>query len=97
MHQTIYDELKSVASRQEMTTYSAIAPLAGLDMDNPADRDAMRQLRRHFDARASAGTSVADCHRRAQAGQHPWTRILRTGAAARSAGAGRRPASLLLS
>jgi hypothetical protein len=44
MHQAIYDELKRVAHRQEMTTYSAIAPLAGLDMDNPADRDAMRRL-----------------------------------------------------
>lgn len=44
MHQAIYDELKRVAHRQEMTTYSTIAPLAGLDMDNPADRDAMRRF-----------------------------------------------------
>src|SRR2546426_10096335 len=44
MPQAIFDELKRVAERQEMTTSSAIAPLAGLDMDNPADRDAMRRL-----------------------------------------------------
>ena len=44
MHQAVYDELRRVANRQEMTTYGAIAPLAGLDMNNPADRDAMRRL-----------------------------------------------------
>ncbi len=40
----IYEELKRVARHQETTTYSAIAPLASLDMDNPAHRDQMRQL-----------------------------------------------------
>ncbi len=44
LHQPIYDELKRVAERQETTTYSAIAPLAGLDMDSPADRDTIRQI-----------------------------------------------------
>lgn len=40
----IYEELKRIASRQETTTYSAIAPLARLDMENPAHRNEMRQL-----------------------------------------------------
>lgn len=40
----IYEELKRIARGQEMTTYSAIAPLAGLDMENPAHRDAIRQI-----------------------------------------------------
>jgi hypothetical protein len=44
LHKPIYKELKRVARRQEMTNYSAIAPLAGLDMDNPAHRDEMRQI-----------------------------------------------------
>lgn len=43
-HPAIYEELKRIAERQETTTYSAIAPLAGLDMENPADRDAMRRI-----------------------------------------------------
>ena len=34
LHEPIYEELKRVANHQEMTNYSAIAPLAGLDMDN---------------------------------------------------------------
>ncbi len=44
LHQPIYKELKRLAKRQETTTYSAIAPLAALDMDNPADRQEMRQI-----------------------------------------------------
>lgn len=44
LHQAIYAELKQVASRQETTIYSAIAPLAGLDMENPADREEIRQI-----------------------------------------------------
>jgi hypothetical protein len=44
LHRTIYEELKRLAKREEMTHYSAIAVLAGLDMDNPAHRDEMRQL-----------------------------------------------------
>ena len=44
LQEPIYEELKKVANRQEMTTYSAIAPFAGLDMDNPVHRDEMRQI-----------------------------------------------------
>ena len=44
LHKAIYEELKRVASRQAMTTYSDIAPLAVLDMENPADRDAIRLI-----------------------------------------------------
>lgn len=44
LRQPIYEELKRVAQRQETTTYSAIAPLAGLDMGNSADRDAIRHI-----------------------------------------------------
>ena len=40
----IYEELKRVARRQQMTRYSDIAPLAGLDMDSPADREEMRKI-----------------------------------------------------
>jgi len=41
LHEPIYEELKRVANHQEMTNYSAIAPLAGLDTDaedRPLDR-----------------------------------------------------------
>lgn len=44
LHKPIYDELKRLARRQQMTNYSAIAPLAGLDMENPDHRDVMREL-----------------------------------------------------
>ncbi len=44
LHKPIYEELKRLAKRQEMTNYSVIAPLASLDMENPAHRDEMRQL-----------------------------------------------------
>lgn len=44
LHRPVYEELKRVARRQEITTYSAIAPLAGLDMDSPADRDEIRKI-----------------------------------------------------
>jgi len=44
LHRAIYEQLKRVAKRQQMTTYSDIAPLAGLDMDSPADREEMRKI-----------------------------------------------------
>ena len=44
LDKAIYEELKRIARRSEMTTYSAIAPLASLDMENPADRDRIRQI-----------------------------------------------------
>jgi len=44
LHKPIYDELKRLAKRQATTTYGAIAPLAALEMDNPPDREEMRQI-----------------------------------------------------
>lgn len=44
MHQGIYAELKRVAKEQRYTTYSDIAPLAKLDMEEPADRVEIGQL-----------------------------------------------------
>jgi len=41
LHKPTYEELMRVAKRQQMTTYSDIAPLAGLDMDSPAHREEM--------------------------------------------------------
>ena len=38
MHQAIYRELKQLAKSEKITCYSSIAPLAGLDMTNPAHR-----------------------------------------------------------
>lgn len=40
----VYEALKRLAASQALTTYSNIAPLAKLDMDSPADRDAMRNV-----------------------------------------------------
>lgn len=40
----IYELLQRVAREQRTTTYGDIAPLAGLDMESPADRDRMREL-----------------------------------------------------
>jgi hypothetical protein len=44
LHKSIYEELKRVAKRRQTTNYSTIAPLAGLDMENPGHRDEMREL-----------------------------------------------------
>lgn len=44
LHKPIYDELRRIAKLEQTTTYSAIAPLAGLDMENPAHREEMRQI-----------------------------------------------------
>lgn len=44
LHTPVYEELKRLARRQQMTNYSAIAPRAGLDMENPGHRDEMREL-----------------------------------------------------
>src|SRR5690242_6835629 len=44
LNQPIYEKLKLVAISQEMTTYSEIAPLACLDMENPSDREQIRQV-----------------------------------------------------
>jgi hypothetical protein len=44
LHKPIYEKLKQMAKEQETTTYSAIGPIAGLDMENPVDRDTIRQI-----------------------------------------------------
>jgi hypothetical protein len=44
MHEKIYEELGRVAKGQPTITYSKIAPLANLDMDNPSHRDEIGQL-----------------------------------------------------
>ena len=44
MHTGIYNRLLELARAQQLTTYSNIAPLAGLSMENEADRDRISQL-----------------------------------------------------
>jgi len=44
MHQAIYETLQDVARAQGTTTYGAIAPLAQIDLGNPADRNHLADL-----------------------------------------------------
>lgn len=44
MHNAIYSELTHVAKSGGVTTYGAIAPLAGLDMGNPDHRNQLAQI-----------------------------------------------------
>jgi hypothetical protein len=44
MHQPIYDRLLELASNRLLTSYSDIAPLAGLDMNAEKDRKKMSEL-----------------------------------------------------
>ena len=44
MHQAMYEELKRAALRQTTVTYSEIAPLADLDMEDPSHRDEIGRL-----------------------------------------------------
>ena len=44
MHKATYEELKDVARRESYTTYSKIAPLAGLDMGSQADRNRIAEI-----------------------------------------------------
>lgn len=44
MHQGIYEELKRVAKEQRLTNYADIAPLAGLSMDDPTDRNRIADI-----------------------------------------------------
>jgi hypothetical protein len=39
MNKTIHEKLKEIARTQDITTYSDIAPLAGLDMGSQDDRN----------------------------------------------------------
>jgi hypothetical protein len=44
IHQDIYEELKQVASQEELTPYAEIAPLAGLNMESQADRNKIGEI-----------------------------------------------------
>jgi hypothetical protein len=44
MHMAIYDQLVQLAHTKRLTTYSDIAPLAGLSMDDEEDRNKMSQI-----------------------------------------------------
>lgn len=44
MHEPIYEELQRVASSGGYTTYSKIAPLAGLNMGNQPDRNRIADI-----------------------------------------------------
>lgn len=44
LNRPIYDELKRVAREQRTTTYSEIAHLAGLEMENQDDRNRMGEI-----------------------------------------------------
>ena len=46
--QAIYERILNVAIRGEVTNYSDIAPLAGLNMDWPPDRVAMGNILDHI-------------------------------------------------
>ena len=39
MHQGVYEELKRVARAGDVTNYSTVGQMIGLDMENPADRN----------------------------------------------------------
>jgi len=45
MHQGIYQELKKVARAKDITNYTAMGRMIGLDMENPADKkNRLREL-----------------------------------------------------
>ena len=44
MNTNILERLKSVARAQDVTAYSDIAPLAGLDMSSPDDRNRIAEI-----------------------------------------------------
>ena len=44
MNMTIYEKLKEVAKAQDITAYSDIAPLVGLDMGKPDDRNRIAEI-----------------------------------------------------
>ncbi len=44
MHAAIYHQLLTLARERRLTTYSDIAPLAGLSMDRESDREAISQI-----------------------------------------------------
>lgn len=44
MHSDIYEKLGSVAQSRGTIAYGEVAPLAGLDMSNPADRNEIARI-----------------------------------------------------
>ena len=44
MQHAIYEKLRSVANGRGTITYGEIAPMAGLDMSDPADRSQIAQI-----------------------------------------------------
>jgi hypothetical protein len=44
MQNAIYEQLKTIARAGSVTAYSEIAPLAGLDMSNPDDRNKIGEI-----------------------------------------------------
>lgn len=44
MHEEIYEKLREVAREGKTVAYSELAPLAGLSMKSPADRNRIAQI-----------------------------------------------------
>jgi len=44
VHRAIYEKLKAVAKAEDLISYGEIAPLAGLDMENPDDRNKLAEI-----------------------------------------------------
>ncbi len=67
MNNAIYEKLKQVAHSQDVITYSEIAPLAGLDMSLPADRnkiaDILGEISIHEHAQGRPLLSVVVIHK----------------------------------
>jgi len=67
MNNTIYEKLKGIAKTQDITTYSDIAPLAGLDMGRQDDRnriaEILGEISRHEHTLGSPMLSVVVVHR----------------------------------
>jgi hypothetical protein len=56
IHQAIYDCLKDVARKRDLITYGEIAPLAKLNMENPADRNKIAEILCSFRGHCDSGT-----------------------------------------
>lgn len=67
MNAKIIEKLKAVARAQDVTTYSDIAPLAGLDMSSPDDRnriaEILGEISRHEHAQGHPMLSAVVIHR----------------------------------
>jgi hypothetical protein len=67
MHQAIYETLIQTPKDQKVVSYSEIAPLAKLDMDNPDDRnriaEILDEISRHEHAQGRPLLSAVVVHR----------------------------------